>query len=102
MGTSKESVPGTQPLSSASRLGSWLPAWVQSPFALMARQFSKCPISSDMATLYVCADQVLPRGLAVEYSGWNAYGFTLQVLDVGWYRTWPNPLAFDAVIEPPR
>ncbi len=66
----------------------------------MARQFSKWPISSDMATLYVCADQVLPRGLPVEYSGWNAYGFSWHVLDFGVYRMWPNPLATDAVIDP--
>ena len=83
MCTSVESVPGTQPASSASRLGSWAPGEVQLPFASMARQFSKWPISSDMATLYVCADQVFPRGFAVEYSGWNAYGAAWQVLDLG-------------------
>jgi hypothetical protein len=36
-----------------------------------------------MATLYVCADQVLPRGLAVEYSGWNAYGSDWHVRECG-------------------
>src|SRR4051812_2467114 len=63
-------------------------------------QFSKCPISSDPAMLYVCADQVLPRGMPVEYSGWNAYGACWQVFELGVYRMWPNPLATDAVIEP--
>jgi hypothetical protein len=33
--------------------------------------------------LYVCADHVLPRGFAVEYSGWNAYGADWQVAEVG-------------------
>jgi len=36
-----------------------------------------------MATLYVCADQVFPRVLAVEYSGWNAYGAAWQVAELG-------------------
>src|SRR5436309_14814145 len=63
-------------------------------------QFSKWPISSEKATLEVCADQVLPRGFAVLYAGWNAYGAMLQVDELGWYRMCPNPLAFDAVIEP--
>ena len=43
---------------------------------------------------------MLPRGLPVEYSGWNAYGFSWHVLDFGVYRMWPNPLATDAVIDP--
>ena len=36
----------------------------------------------------------------MEYSGWKAYGATWQVLASGVYRTWPNPFATDAVIEP--
>src|SRR5215471_828618 len=43
---------------------------------------------------------MFPRTLAVEYSGWNAYGASLQVFECGVYRMWPNPLATDAVIEP--
>ena len=62
---------------------SWSPGLAQLKFASSLRQFSKCPISSDIATLYVCADHVFPRGLAVEYSGWNAYGASWQVFDVG-------------------
>ena len=50
--------------------------------------------------MYVCADHVLPRGLAVSYSGWNAYGASRHVDDFGVYRMWPNPFATDAVIEP--
>src|SRR5262249_46051256 len=47
-----------------------------------------------------CADQVFPRGFAVEYSGWNAYGAAWQVSEFGSKRTWPNPLATEAVIDP--
>ncbi len=50
--------------------------------------------------MYVCADHVLPRGLPVEYSGWNAYGADVHVLAAGVYSTWAKPLAVDAVIEP--
>src|SRR3954449_5544157 len=102
--TSVESAAGTQKsLSSSSSSAplSWSPGLTQFVFvASSLRQFSKCPISSDIATLYVCADQVLPRGFAVEYSGWNAYGSMLQVAESGWYRMWPKPFATDAVIEP--
>src|SRR5579859_2356427 len=102
MCTSVESLPGTQKLlpSSSSRLESCLPGWTQLNCVSSFRQFSKCPISSDIATLYVCADHVLPRGLPVEYSGWKAYGSAWHVEDVGWYRMCPNPFAVDAVIEP--
>ncbi|MGZ4625293.1 MAG: hypothetical protein ACXV3S_03200 [Kineosporiaceae bacterium] len=46
------------------------------------------------------ADQVLPRGLAVEYSGWKAYGADWHVVESGRYSTCANPFAVDAVIEP--
>ena len=36
-----------------------------------------------VGTLYVCADHVLPRGLAVLYSAWNAYGEAWHVLAFG-------------------
>src|SRR5690348_16636888 len=101
--TSVESVPGTQklfPSSSSSPPASWLPGVVQLAFASIARQFSKCPTSSDIATLYVWALHVFPRVFAVEYSGWKAYGASWQVVEFGVYRMWPNPLATEAVIEP--
>ena len=47
------------------------------------RQFSKCPSSSDIATLYVWMLQVFPRTFAVEYSGWNAYGASWHVEEFG-------------------
>ena len=74
---------------------------MQLPLASIARQFSKWPISSDIAMLYVWVLHVFPRALAVEYSGWNAYGASWHVLEFGVYRMWPNPLAIEAVIEPP-
>ena len=43
---------------------------------------------------------VFPRTLAVEYSGWNAYGASWHVLEFGVNRMWPNPFAIEAVIEP--
>ena len=100
--TSVESVPGTQKLLSSSSSSpplSWAPGTAQLNCASICTQFSKCPISSDIATLYVCADHVLPRGLAVEYSGWKAYGFSWQVFELGVYRMWPNPFAVDAVMN---
>src|SRR5215469_216258 len=101
MCTTVESVPGTQPVSSASSpLASWAPAEAQLKFWSSARQFSKWPISSEKATLYVCADQVLPRGFAVLYAGWNAYGASWQVFECGVNRMCPNPFATEAVMEP--
>ena len=34
------------------------------------------------------------------YIGWNAYGIELQLVPVGSYSIWVNPLAGLAVIEP--
>src|SRR6516162_7518293 len=41
----------------------------------------------------VCSDEV-------EYIGWKSYGMFMQLLPVGANRTWPNPLAALAVIDP--
>src|SRR5262245_49265021 len=75
--TTVASAAGTQKTSSPSGAlpaGSDSAERAQLKFASSSRQFSKCPISSENATLYVCADHVLPRGFAVLYSGWKAYG----------------------------
>ena len=101
--TSRESFAGTQKLlpSSGSGFGpSKMPGFTQLNCESSLRQFSKCPISSEKATLYVCADHVLPRVLAVSYSGWNAYGASWHDEDFGVYRMWPNPFATDAVMDP--
>ena len=86
--------------SSSSRSASWKPGWVQFPFCV------------DREAVLEVADLVGHRDVvgvdapgvaaefAVEYSGWNAYGASWQVLEFGVYRMWPNPLATDAVIEP--
>lgn len=74
MCTTQASLPGTQPTSSLSSVGSSEPATAQLKLASSALQCSKWPISSEKATLYVCADHVFPRGFAVLYSGWKAYG----------------------------
>src|SRR5581483_5859107 len=64
-------------------------------------QYSKCPISSEPATLYVCAAHEERVALVdVENSGWNVYGASLQVFEFGWKSTCLNPLAALAVIEP--
>ena len=55
------------------------PGTAQLNAASIWRQFSKWPISSDIATLYVWTLHVFPRVFAVEYSGWNAYGASRQV-----------------------
>src|SRR5262245_30156859 len=84
--TRDESAAGTQKLLPSSGSGfepSKLPGFTQLNCESSLRQFSKCPISSEKATLYVCADQVLPRGFAVSYSGWNAYGASWHVDDFG-------------------
>src|SRR4029077_9355837 len=64
-------------------------------------QYSKCPISSEPATLYVCAahDERVAF-VEVSNSGWNEYGFSLHLLEFGWKRICLNPLAALAVIEP--
>src|SRR5712692_379077 len=41
----------------------------------------------------VCSDEV-------EYIGWKLYGRLTQLVPVGSYWTWPNPLAALAVMEP--
>src|SRR5438876_11667888 len=41
----------------------------------------------------VCSDEV-------EYIGWKSYGRLTQLVPVGSYWTWPNPLAALAVIDP--
>src|SRR5262249_17431433 len=65
-------------------------------------QFSKCPISSENAVLYVCAAQITRVcGEEVEYIGWKSYGVLTQlVLGAGAYWTWPKPLAALAVMDP--
>src|SRR5438552_12532132 len=95
--------PLKQPTSSASGVPpSSVPAVVHAPPSLAtAAQFSKCPISSENATLYPSAahgTRVCP--LDVEYIGWNAYGRLLHVVAVGSNTTWPNWFATLAVMEP--
>src|SRR5215475_6411703 len=41
----------------------------------------------------VCSDEV-------EYIGWKSYGMLTQLVPVGSYLTWPNPLAVLAVMDP--
>src|SRR5438105_9446448 len=41
----------------------------------------------------VCSDEV-------EYIGWKLYGRLTQLVPVGAYWTWPNPLAALAVMDP--
>src|SRR5712691_624670 len=41
----------------------------------------------------VCSEEV-------EYIGWKLYGCSTQLVPVGSYWTWPNPLAALAVIDP--
>src|SRR5258708_1944399 len=41
----------------------------------------------------VCSDEV-------EYIGWKLYGMLVQLVPVGSYWTWPNPLAALAVMDP--
>src|SRR2546428_7864602 len=98
--------PGKQYVSFAS-VGSpsfsVLPAGQLPPgvIALGPLQDSKCPVSSEKATLYECAAQ-MTRVCSddVLYIGWKSYGMLLQLVPVGSYWTWPNPLAALAVIEP--
>src|SRR5919206_807459 len=103
MCTTQASLPGTQKLwsSSSSRpFGSSAPAFAQLKSGVSSRQCSKCPISSENEMFTVCADHVFPRGFAVLYSGWNAYGLDVHVAALGSNRTCANPLATDAVIGP--
>src|SRR5579859_584293 len=41
----------------------------------------------------VCSEEV-------EYIGWKSYGRSVQLVPVGSYWTWPNPLAALAVMDP--
>src|SRR5713101_7675853 len=41
----------------------------------------------------VCSEEV-------EYIGWKLYGMLTQLVPVGAYWTWPNPLAAPAVMDP--
>src|SRR5580692_5884003 len=41
----------------------------------------------------VCSEEV-------EYIGWKSYGIFTQLVPVGSYWTWPNPLAAHAVMDP--
>ena len=41
----------------------------------------------------VCSEEV-------EYIGWKSYGMLTQLVPVGSYCTWPNPLAALAVMDP--
>src|SRR6266852_4110435 len=41
----------------------------------------------------VCSEEV-------EYIGWKLYGWLTQLVPVGAYWTWPNPLAALAVMDP--
>src|SRR5947208_2760400 len=64
-------------------------------------QYSKCPISSENATLYECAAHgTRVCSLDVEYIGWNPYGVWVQVEALGSKFTCANPLSALAVIEP--
>src|SRR5437773_11437520 len=69
------------------------------PF-LTRPQYSKCPISSENATLYECAAHgTRVCSFAVEYIGWNAYGSSVHVVAVGWNSGCAKPFATLAVIE---
>src|SRR6516162_6291226 len=116
---SDASVPGKQKLSSPS-VGdvlvpnpSELPAGQATGFPLESipngvagmgfgpSHFSKCPISSANEMLVVCAAQgTRVCSDDVEYIGWKSYGVLTQLVPVGSYCTWPNPLAALAVIDP--
>src|SRR5438874_13543725 len=64
------------------------------PWALAWPQYSKCPISSENATLYECAAHgTRVCSLDVAYIGWNAYGVCEQLAAVGSKLTWAKPLA---------
>src|SRR2546423_9256510 len=69
--TRLESDFGTQKLKSSSGSrppASCFPGFAQLYSAVIFTQFSKWPISSEKATLYVWADHVMPLGFAVSYS----------------------------------
>ena len=52
-------------------------------FGSICEQKSKCPISSEKATLYECADHRTPTpGFDVEYIGWKSYGVIWQFFDL--------------------
>src|SRR5215831_21100725 len=99
--TSSDTLGLKQPVSSPSTFGSLPPAWTQTRCGFALSQYSKCPISSENATLYECAAQgTRVCGPDVEYIGWNAYGCSVHVLAFGWNNGCANPFAMLAVIDP--
>src|SRR5947208_10278097 len=100
IGTSVEKAASKQPSSSPSRPGS--PLLVHGPPSeATLLQYSKCPISSEKATLYECAAHgTRVCSLEVAYIGWKLYGVCEQVTAAGWKLTCAKPLAELAVIEP--
>src|SRR5262245_19956903 len=64
-------------------------------------QYSKCPISSEAATLYEwAAHGTRVCSLEVEYIGWKLYGDCEHVAASGSKLTCAKPFAALAVIEP--
>src|SRR5436190_13640442 len=99
-GTSSESLALKQPTSSESFFFSLRPGWTHLPRTALL-QYSKCPISSEKATLYECAAHgTRVCSLEVAYIGWKPYGVCEQVAAAGWKLTCAKPLAELAVIEP--
>src|SRR5580704_16356091 len=106
MRMSVESPPGRQKKSSASD-GSLFAPTPSSPPELQPRELftalqkSKCPISSENATLYVCAAHgTRVSGLEVEYIGWKLYGMAVQPEPVGSNFTCAKLLAALATMKP--
>src|SRR6266496_2412840 len=99
--TRSEALGLKHPWSSPSVFVSLPPGRTQRCCAFALSQYSKCPISSENATLYECA----AHGTRVctpdvEYIGWNAYGASVHVLASGWNSGCANPFATLAVIDP--
>src|SRR5664279_3834390 len=109
--TSSEAEAGRQRSSSPSGSGPAVsPSFVSAPSGFRqvlfgsvptSAQYSKCPISSENALLYVCAAVTLRvAGVEVLHSGWKSYGFTVHVVALGSNTTLPNPFSALAVMEP--
>src|ERR1700730_14912923 len=77
-------------------------SWVQvPPSPSTALQYSKCPISSEKATLYECAAHgTRVCSLEVAYMGWKSYGRLEQVLSFGAKMICWKPLSRLDVLEP--